>query len=75
MEKFDELKDLMDAKFNEINNKLLEMQNKINLLEIKFQIMFGSKGKNESEDKNKIVNNGWDQERIERIHREIDFIV
>ena len=75
MDKFDELKDLMDAKFNEINNKLLEMQNKIKLLEIKFQIMFGSKGKNESEDKNKIVNSGWDQERIDRIHREIDFII
>ena len=35
--------------------------------------MFG--GKNESEDKNKIVNSGWDQERIERLHREIDFII
>ena len=75
MDKFDELKDLMEAKFNEINNKLLEIQNKINLLEIKFQIMFGGKGKNESEDKNKIVNSGWDQERIDRIHREIDFII
>jgi len=69
MDKFDQLKDLMEAKFNEINNKLLEMQNKINLLEIKFQIMFG--GKEEIKDKNSV----WDQERIERLHREIDFII
>jgi len=69
MDKFKELKDLMDKKFSEINNKLLEMHNKINLLEIKFQIMFG--GKEEIKDKN----SGWDQERIERLHREIDFII
>ena len=69
MDKFEELKDLMDKKFNEINNKLLEMHNKINLLEIKFQIMIGSNGNND------IVNTGWDQERIEKIHREINFII
>jgi hypothetical protein len=69
MDKFEELKDLMDKKFNEINSKLLEMQNKINLLEIKFKIMFG--GKEEIKDKNI----GWDQERMERLHREIDFII
>jgi hypothetical protein len=69
MDKFKELKDLMDKKFSEINSKLLEMQNKINLLEIKFQIMIGDKGNND------IVNTGWDQERIEKIHREINFII
>jgi hypothetical protein len=69
MDKFEELKDLMDKKFSEINSKLLEMHNKINLLEIKFQIMIG--GKEEIKDKN----SGWDQERIERLHREIDFII
>jgi len=69
MDKFKELKDLMNKKFSEINSKLLEMHNKINLLEIKFKIMFG--GKEEIKDKN----SGWDQERIERLHREIDFII
>ena len=68
MDKFEELKDLMDKKFNEINNKLLEMQNKINLLEVKFKIMFGGK-------EEKTLNIGLDQERIERLHREIDFII
>ena len=68
MDKFDQLKDLMEAKFNEINNKLLEMQNKINLLEIKFQIMFG---KDEIKDKN----NEFDQKRIERLHNEINYII
>ena len=69
MNKFEELKILMESKFNEINNKLLEMQNRINLLQIKFQIMFS--GKEEIKEKNI----GWDQERIEKIHREIDFII
>jgi hypothetical protein len=69
MDKFEELKILMESKFNEINNKLLEMQNRINLLQIKFQIMFS--GKEEIKEKNI----GWDQERIEKIHREIDFII
>lgn len=66
MDKFDQLKDLMEAKFNEINNKLLEMQNKINLLEIKFQIMFG---KDESK------NNEFDQKRIDNLHNEINYII
>ena len=69
MDKYEELKELMNAKFNEINNKLLEMQNRINLLQVKFNIMFG--GKEEIKEKN----SGWDQERIERLHREIDFII
>ena len=69
MDKYEELKELMEAKFNEINDKLLEMQNRINLLQVKFNIMFG--GKEEIKDKNI----GWDQERMERLHREIDFII
>jgi len=69
MDKYEELKKLMKAKFNEINDKLLEMQNRINLLQVKFNIMFS--GKEEIKEKN----SGWDQERIERLHREIDFII
>ena len=69
MDKYEELQKMINLKFNEINNKLLEMQNRINLLQVKFNIMFG--GKEEIKEKN----SGWDQERIERLHREIDFII